>query len=218
MSEIAKTAGQLIVNNLSITLIIVLWILGGLFKITKKEINPLGWLASKIGNALTRGIQKDVADFKKETNSNFSRIKSDRKEQVDILKKDYNAQITELRSDLDSFEKRTDASIKEIKTGSNKNCEAMKKRLDKMEESNDRQTVRQIRAHVLDFANSCLNGRKHTKLEFENIINENAAYEVLCKKYKIKNQVYKEDYDYIIKVYHKCQEEGSFLKEKDIAS
>ena len=37
----------------------------------------------------------------------------------------------------------------------------------------------------------------------------------LLEKYGIKNNVYKEDYDFIIKVYHKCQEEGSFLKEGD---
>ena len=43
----------------------------------------------------------------------------------------------------------------------------------------------------------------------------NDPFYELIEKYGIKNNVYKEDYDFIIKVYHRCQEEGSFLQESD---
>ena len=106
-----------------------------------------------------------------------------------------------------------------MKTGTVKNCQELKDRLKEMEdaqqESNDMQTIGTIRAHILDFANTCFNKRRHTKREFENIIEENAKYEALVEKYGVKNNVYKEDYEYILKCYHKCQEEGSFLKEED---
>lgn len=197
MSELGKAVGQLLVNNLSITIVVVLWLLGGLFKITKKEINPLGWLSGKIGNAITKDVRKDVLD----------------------LKKEHNEKLTDLRTDLDDFEKKTSKDILDMKDGTARNCAMLKNRIDEMErsqrESNDMQTVQTIRSHILDFANSCFNKKKHTKREFENIIDENAKYEELVKKYGIKNNVYKEDYDFILKVYHKCQEEGSFLKEGD---
>lgn len=194
--DLGKTVGQLLVNNLSITIIVILWIIGrflSLFSIKKKEINPLAWLTGKIGKAITKDVQKDVSDLRNDTQA--------------------------LRTDLDDFEKKTIKDIGEIKTGTVKNCESLKTRLNEMEaahqKSNDMQTVQTIRSHILDFANSCFNKRKHTKREFENIIDENAQYEDLVKKYGIKNNVYKEDYDFILKVYHKCQEEGSFLKEGD---
>lgn len=206
MSEVAKAVGQWIVGNVGWSVLIVLFILSMLFKITKKEIDPLGWVIGWFGKALTKDVRKDISDFKKSTEDN-----------LDDLKKDYNKKITDLRDDLDAFEKSTNKSIGEIKTGTSKNCELLKRRLDKMEKasirSNDMQTIRQIKAHVLDFANSCMNHRKHTKKDFENIIEENTLYESLIKKYKITNDVYTEDFRFIMDIYHKCQKEGSFLNE-----
>lgn len=206
MSEVTKAVGQWIVGNVGWSVLIVLFILSMLFKITKKEIDPLGWVIGWFGKALTKDVRKDISDFKKSTEDN-----------LDDLKKDYNKKITDLRDDLDAFEKSTNKSIGEIKTGTVRNCESLKKRLDKMENasirSNDMQTIRQIKAHVLDFANSCMNHRKHTKKDFENIIEENTLYESLIKKYKITNDVYTEDFRFIMDIYHKCQKEGSFLNE-----
>lgn len=201
MSELSKAVGQLIANNLGMVAIVVIvvlsWLLKALFKIHKKEIDPLKWIFGKIGEALTRNVRGDIAS----------------------LKEDTNRKIGELRTDLDNFETRTNESIDEMKSGTVANCETLKRRLDEMEaaqqRSNDMQTIQTIRAHILDFANSCFNKRKHTKQEFENIINENAVYEELIQKYDIKNNIYKEDYGFVMKCYHKCQEEGTFLKEGD---
>lgn len=215
MDEIGKAIGQWIVGNVGWSILIFLFILSLLFKVTKREIDPLGWIIGWIGKNLTKNVREDVADLKNDTAKKFDEIKQDRNKKVDELKTDYNKQIKDLKSDLDAFEKRTNSNIDEMKKGTSNNCEMMKTRMDAMEKSNDMQTVRQIRAHVLDFANSCMNKRKHTKLEFENIIDENNQYKALVEKYKIENDVYKEDYKFIMKIYHRCREEGTFLKESD---
>ena len=88
--------------------------------------------------------------------------------------------------------------------------------VEEIKKSNDMQTIRQIRAHVLDFANSCMNHRKHSKQDFENIIDENTLYETLVKKYRIKNKVYEEDYKFIMKIYHHCQDNNCFLRDPDV--
>ena len=40
----------------------------------------------------------------------------------------------------------------------------------------DEQRMSNVRTLVLDFSNSCLNGRKHTKEEFDHILEENKKY------------------------------------------
>lgn len=75
----------------------------------------------------------------------------------------------------------------------------------------DKQRIAGIRAVVLDFANSCINNRKHTKEEFEYIINENKEYEELIKDYNIDNDVYRESYDYILRLYRRLLDEGKFM-------
>ena len=220
MSEVAKAVGQWIVSNLGWSAIIVLFILSCLFKITKKEIDPLGWVIGWFGKALTKDVRKDISDLKTETHEKFEEVKHDRASKIEELKSDYEKKISALREDLDSFEKRTDSGIDEMKAGTVENCERLKKRMDEMEaahqKSNDMQTVMQIKAHVLDFANSCMNHRKHTKKDFENIIEENTLYESLVEKYGLKNDIYKDDYSYILEVYHKCRAEGNFLNETPV--
>lgn len=215
MGEISKAVGQWVVNNVGWTAVIILFLISGLFKVSKIEINPVGWLINKLGDMLTKSIRLDIGELRAETHQKFEEVKTDRAEKINELKKDYEEKITALRSDLDIFEEKTNANIEEIKTSANLNHENLQGRLNEMERNNDMQTVRQIKAHVLDFANACLNHRPHTKQDFDSIIKENEEYEELIKKYKLKNNVYDEDYKYILKVYHKCQDEDSFLKDED---
>lgn len=189
MNEILKPAGEWIAQNVSLTVLIVIFILSIFFKIPKKEINVLGWFVGWIGKAFTRELRNDIRD----------------------MKKDSNKQIIELRTDLDAFEERTKASISEMKNGTNVNCELLKGRLDAMEKSNDMQSIRQIKAHVLDFANSCRNGVKHTMEDFKNVLSDNAEYEALVEKYHLKNDVYTEDLKFIKTIYQHCLETNSFL-------
>ena len=213
MSEITKAVGQWIVSNVGWTIIILLFILSGIFKLTKREIDPLGWIIGWFGKALTKEVRKDVAKLSTDTAGKFEEVKTDRASKIEELKSDYNEKISALRTDLDNFEEKTNANIAEMKNGTNMNCALLKTRLDAMEKSNDMQTIRQIKAHVLDFANSCMNGRRHTYREFRNIIKENKQYDELVKKYNLVNNVYKDDYEYIIEIYHDCKRKRSFLND-----
>lgn len=68
-----------------------------------------------------------------------------------------------------------------------------------------------IRFEVLDFANSCRNGRKHTKDEFEHIIVLNEKYKRLLAKTGDTNGVFAAEYEYIFELYRMCQRENKFL-------
>lgn len=211
MGEISKAVGQWILGNVGWSVIIILFLLSGIFKIAKKEIDPLGWIVGWFGKAFTKDVRKDIASMREETQTQFDQIKSDRNEKVKELKQDYNDKIADLRADLDSFELSTNSSITELKSGTNTNCDLLKIRLDAMEKSNDLQTVRQIKTHVLNFANSCMNGVNHTVKDFRNIIKENKEYEALVEKYGLVNDVYKDDFEFIMEVYKDCKKNRSFL-------
>ena len=75
----------------------------------------------------------------------------------------------------------------------------------------DEQRMSTIRTLVLDFSNSCLNKRKHTKEEFDHILEENKIYEKLVAKNKVDNDVYAEAIAYIKRVYRRRLDKGDFL-------
>lgn len=80
-----------------------------------------------------------------------------------------------------------------------------------LREDVDRQRMANIRSLVLDFSNSCLNGKKHTKEEFDHVISENHVYEDLVRRYNLRNEVYSEAYDYIKRIYRKRLDRRDFL-------
>lgn len=68
-----------------------------------------------------------------------------------------------------------------------------------------------IRWEVLDFANSCRNGRKHTKDEYQHIITLNSKYKKLLEKTGDQNGVFDAEYEYIRNLYRERQEKNDFL-------
>ena len=87
----------------------------------------------------------------------------------------------------------------------------MLKRIDKLEANVDTNEMDRIRWEVLDFANSCRNGRRHTQDEFEHIITLVKKYEGLLKKCGKENGVFEMEYKYIVKLYEKCQQTNDFI-------
>lgn len=87
----------------------------------------------------------------------------------------------------------------------------MLKRIDKLEANVDTNEMDRIRWEVLDFANSCRNGRRHTQDEFEHIITLVKKYEGLLEKCGRENGVFEMEYKYIVKLYEKCQQENDFI-------
>ena len=129
--DLGKTVGQLLVNNLSITVIVVLWILGrilSLFKIKQKEVNPLGWLSGKIGKAVTKDVRKDISDLKTETKEGFDKalkrlaeerliyapvlkVGEGRFTDTDVVRYDYVTELSQIE-----LSKKSDYAFKEILT------------------------------------------------------------------------------------------------------
>ena len=87
----------------------------------------------------------------------------------------------------------------------------MLKRIDKLEANVDTNEMDRIRWEVLDFANSCRNGRRHTQDEFEHIITLVKKYEARLEKLGKENGVFEMEYKYIVKLYEKCQQENDFI-------
>ena len=68
-----------------------------------------------------------------------------------------------------------------------------------------------IRWEVLDFANSCRNGRKHTRDEFQHIVALHDKYKKLLEKTKDTNGVFDVEYKYIQDLYAERLEKNDFL-------
>ena len=87
----------------------------------------------------------------------------------------------------------------------------LKKALKEQDKSIDENEKDRIRYEVLEFANSCRHGRKHTKDEFQHIIVLNTKYHRLLEKTDDENGVFDEEYKYILELYEMCQRENKFL-------
>lgn len=102
--------------------------------------------------------------------------------------------------------------IADLKQDTDASFANIEKRLTENERALDMQRIALIRNVVLDFSNSCLNGRKHTKEEFDHVLEENKVYERLVSKHNVENEVYAESYAYLKRIYRKCLDEHKFLK------
>lgn len=188
MGEISKAVGDWIVNNVGWSVLIVLFLFCTFFEFSKIKLNPISALCRRIGNGFTAGLKK----------------------YIDELKEDTNKQIAAL-------DEKTIKKLDEIQAGSQKNCHKMQAKLDEVEyklmsveERQDRQAASRIKAHVFNFAKECYSNVLHTKGDFENLIKENEEYEKLVAKHGWKNDVYKAEFEYIMRVYQKCKDEHKF--------
>ena len=92
-----------------------------------------------------------------------------------------------------------------------KDIKDIKKMVDEQQSTIDENEKDRIRYEILDFANSCRNGRKHTKDEYQHIIALREKYEDLLAKTNDKNGVFEVEYQYILKLYAERQEKNDFL-------
>lgn len=87
----------------------------------------------------------------------------------------------------------------------------MQKELDKLAKDFESHKVDSWRSEILEFANSCMNRRKHTKEEFDHIISVHDDYAEYVKVNEIENGQVTLAYEYIEKLYQRCLEKNSFL-------
>lgn len=70
-----------------------------------------------------------------------------------------------------------------------KDLDSVKKDLDEHIKSSNIKDLRDTRMHILEFCNSCMNGQRHTKEQFDFMIMQCDDYEKYIEKNKIKNGV-----------------------------
>lgn len=89
--------------------------------------------------------------------------------------------------------------------------DSVSKRLDDVSDRLDNFELKDTRSTILDFANSCMNERKHTKEEFDHMIDLHTDYEEKIAEKGMKNGRMDLAFKYISDLYMKCQRENSFL-------
>lgn len=92
-----------------------------------------------------------------------------------------------------------------------KKQEEQEEKLDSLRDSQDDNEIDRIRWEILDFANSCRHGVKHTLDEFDHIIELNTKYHTILDRRKLTNGKIDLEYNFIVKIYKECQEKNSFL-------
>ncbi len=100
---------------------------------------------------------------------------------------------------------------KEINGEIHNEIKLTKQELEKLAVRVDENEIDRIRYEILDFANSCKNGRKHTKDEFQHIIEINKKYHDILDMRKKSNGLVDIEYEYVLEVYKTCIEKGTLL-------
>ena len=80
-----------------------------------------------------------------------------------------------------------------------------------MSEVIDENEIDRIRWEILAFANSCRQGKRHSKDEFDHIIDLNTKYHTILDRRQKTNGILDLEYDYIIKIYRDRQVKNDFL-------
>lgn len=75
----------------------------------------------------------------------------------------------------------------------------------------DAEKVSSKRWNILDFANSCRNGRLHTREEWQHVISQLKEYEVITDQKDIENGVIEEEAKYLRKLYAERNDKNDFL-------
>lgn len=89
--------------------------------------------------------------------------------------------------------------------------DTQEKKLDSLQDSQDDNEIDRIRWEILDFANSCRHGEKHTLDEFDHIIELNEKYHRILDRRELTNGKIDLEYNFIVTIYQQCQAKNSFL-------
>jgi len=92
-----------------------------------------------------------------------------------------------------------------------KQLAAISLKLEEVSERIDKIELNDMRSAILDFSNSCMNERRHTKEEFEHVIDLHTQYEEIISEKGLKNGRVDLAFRYISELYTKCLNENSFL-------
>jgi len=88
----------------------------------------------------------------------------------------------------------------------------IEKKLDKHIEENNKEKLENQRRDILEFANSCMNKKRHTQEQFKFVIKKCDEYEKYIEENHIKNGEITSAIEEIRRLNTKCRQENSFLK------
>lgn len=98
-----------------------------------------------------------------------------------------------------------------ITAGTRKDIADLKTLVQEVRREIDENEKDRIRWEVLDFANACRNGVRHTKDEFQHIIALHGKYKKLLEKTGDTNGVFDAEYEYILRLFRERQEKNDFV-------
>lgn len=87
----------------------------------------------------------------------------------------------------------------------------LKKDLSELKRDFEETKAQDKRWHILNFANSCRNGKLHSKDEWQHVMSEICEYENYTEKKGITNGVMEEDAKYLRELYHERNLKNDFL-------
>ena len=90
----------------------------------------------------------------------------------------------------------------------------IKEQLNKIEKDLQEHKIESWRAEILDFANSCMNHRRHTKEEFNNFFKAHDNYEIYVKENGLENGCVDAAFKYVEQIYLHCAETNDFLADE----
>lgn len=108
-------------------------------------------------------------------------------------------------------------SLEALTADVKKELKDLKEELEKQNRKIDENEKDRIRWEILDFANSCHNGRNHTQDEFKHIITLNDKYKKLLQNTEDCNGVFEIEYEYVKELYNEKNKTNTFLDPKLIA-
>lgn len=90
----------------------------------------------------------------------------------------------------------------------------MRKDLSELKRDFEETKAQDKRWHILNFANSCRNGKLHSKDEWQHVISEISEYEKYTEEKGITNGVMEEDAKYLRELYHERNLKNDFFNVK----
>lgn len=103
-----------------------------------------------------------------------------------------------------------------LNSGIREKVDEVEKKLDQHIKESEIRDLRDTRQYILDFANSCMYGRKHTQEQFRFVIKKCDEYEKYVEENSIKNGEVTSAILYIRKLYSRCMQNNSFLQEGEV--
>lgn len=87
----------------------------------------------------------------------------------------------------------------------------MKEQLDKLQKDFQDHKIDSWRREILTFSNSCINHKRHTKEEFDHILDISAKYKKYIEDNKLTNGQVEVAEEYIKEIYKTCMRENDFI-------